>query len=113
MLSVVVLPAPFSPIRPVMAPSAAESEMPESALTAPNRMCRSRTSIIEILLSLQRAQGDPEPPRGVDGGSPMPRRFLTGRSARRRLSDGRRRHDHDDGGEARRLRTELRVGVPL
>jgi hypothetical protein len=41
MLSVVVLPAPFSPSSPVIWPSGAANDTPASAVTGPNRMCRS------------------------------------------------------------------------
>ena len=46
MRSVVVLPAPLGPSRPVTTPSAAEKETSSTAVTLPKRLCRLRTSIM-------------------------------------------------------------------
>jgi len=51
MRKVVVLPAPLAPSSPVMAPSGAWNDRPLSAVTAPNVLCSSSTSIIPSSLS--------------------------------------------------------------
>src|SRR5690242_7155083 len=46
MRSVVVLPAPFGPSRPVISPSRAVNDTPSTAFTAPNALWRFLTSIM-------------------------------------------------------------------
>src|SRR5437868_14215900 len=50
MRSVVVLPAPLGPSRPVISPSRATNETPATARTAPNDLCRFSTSNISLRL---------------------------------------------------------------
>src|SRR5262249_51551294 len=63
-LKVVVLPAPFGPIRPTMSPASTRSETSRTAWCSPNRTFRSCASSTAIGLRLLSEAGGVEPPEG-------------------------------------------------